>query len=277
MQTDIYEKAFQSVTGLSNFLEAGWPDWEKGFQSGQSFTDCMSHDATREILSQGGHWSEGVARMKSAQIDVTKIPLSESSFALQQLSVVGHRPSVPAFMAGAPMSMVRNLPETRPDRRVRMLVSVCASAGVKHEILLNRGAAIMGAIDQLCGEGYAVELTVGFFIESDDKQVHLTTRIKDFQDTYNPAALAFVLGEPSFFRRALFALFNILQVQQPDNKAIQAQGYTLGAPVTGLFEKLDYDIVYDSLHLHDGWTKANAADKAMERVYNWLARTGKGL
>jgi hypothetical protein len=274
---------FDSVLAMSQFIETNQPAYEKSRQSGGSFTDCMSHKKTRKILAQGGHWSEGVERMQSARIDVTKIPLQESAIPVPVPAMVGHRPNVPAYLAGAPICMVRNTPESRPDRRVRMLVSIGGSAAVDHKALLRRGAAVMGAIQQLCNEGYAVELTVGFMITTnhtgkDGDQAYFTCKVKDFQDTFNPAALAFVLAEPSFFRRSMFSLFDISRVLDPDQPILKECAYNLGYPLTDFSrpEFADFDIIYESMHSGERWTVENSADKAMKKVYEWLEKTSKG-
>jgi len=266
---------FDSVLALSEYIESGWQDWEQGKHSGSTFTDCMTHQKARAILAQGAYWPEGEERMQKAALKLDKIPQSTVDVPMPDNYIVGHKANVGAFLAGSPYSMTRYVYTPMDDKRCRMLVSVAGSGMVKHQALMNRGAAIMGAIDNLQSQGYAVELTVGFFITNHSsgkggEQVHYTVTVKNFQDTYTPAALAFVLAEPSFFRRNLFSVFDI-DLQQTKHPLLDSMKINLGYPVSKM-DHLPFDIVYESLHGTDGWTAENSADKAMERVYKWLER-----
>lgn len=272
---EIYTHEFDSLLGLSKYLDDNWDQWLNSNQPGGSFTECMTHSECREILRHGGHWEAGAARMLSARIEPAKFPMRESALPMPINVVVGHRPNVGAFLAGAPASMVRNTEVAMADRRCRMLVCVNASCSIKHDTLLNRGAAIMGAVENLQNEGYAVELTVGFLTASSEGEAHLLVKIKDYQDTFNPAALAFVLAEPSFFRRSLFAMYEIDSMMQPDNEILQSMRMNLGYPVSKL-DKMDYEIVFEPLHGRERWTPSNSADKAMEKVYDWVERNREG-
>jgi hypothetical protein len=269
---DLYVHHFESLLGLSSYLEDNWQAWRDGNKPGGSFKDCMSQTAAKKILKKGGHWDEGAQRMTRARIDAGKFPMLKSAMPVPAPAVAGYRANVPAFLAGSPVSMVRNTDVEMSDRRCRMLVAVNASASVKHDTLLNRGAAIMGAIEAMENEGYSVELTVGFLTGSSIGEAHFLVKVKDYCDTFNPASLAFVLAEPSFFRRSLFALFEIDRVSDPENPILDEMEYGLGYPL-GTFDDKGYNIVFEPLHGGERWTPANSADKAMEKVFDWLERS----
>ena len=271
MTKKIQSLQFDSAIALSDYLESNWSLWERGIQSGSTFTDCMTQDECRAILANGGHWEEGAARMQKAALDIHKIPARELDVPELVSAPVGHRPNVGAYMAGSPLSMNRFVPQPQPNKAVKMLVNLTASAGIGHQTLMNRGAAIMGAIDNLQAEGYAVELTVGFFTSAGrEGDFHATIKIKDFHDTWNPAAFAFFIAEPSFYRRSLFAVANI-EAARDSNSIADALGDSLGSVITKL-DNQDYDIEFDAQHLDQGWTADNAAEKAMQKVYDWLER-----
>ena len=270
-----YTKHFDSILGMSAYMEKNWEYWEQGDKSGSSFTDCLSHDEARKVMSHGGYYEAGAKRLTKAHIDGAKFPMQRSPMPVPAPAMAGHRANVPAFLSGSPMGMVRNIDQPLGDKRCRILVAVAASAGVKHEALMNRGAAIMGCIEALQSEGYAVELTAGWFTKRlDYARVDLTLNVKSYQDTFNPAALAYILAEPSYLRKTLFSLCNILQEKHPESSALEGIRGGLGQPITDL-EGLGYDIVFDGVHLSGEWTPKNSADKAMGKVHEWLAKHGE--
>ena len=261
---------FNSILAVSDYLEENQQLWRESRKSGGSFTDCMSHGECRQILANGGDHQKSADRMKAAALDMTKVPAGDFYMPEMVAAPVGHRVNVGAFLAGTPISMVRFAPVPQPNKSVKMLVSVGGSAGVKHKALANRGAAILGAIDALQADGYAVELTVGFSTQQGNSEFHVTVLVKDFGDTWNPAAISFMLAEPSFFRRSLFAVINIEQVRDPESAAADMGG-TLGSPIKKT-NQTEYDIEFENLHSAEGWTPEGSADKAMKKVYKWLER-----
>jgi hypothetical protein len=274
MPKKIQHIRFDSILACSDYLEKDWPLWQQSRQSGDSFDNLLSHSECKRILAAGGYDDRSAKRMKKAQLDIHKIPAGDLDVPECVNAPVGHRPNVGAFLAGSPMSMARFVPVPQPNKSVKMLVSVGGSAMVPYKALMNRGAAILGAIDNLQTEGYAVELTVGFFAKSGNSEFHTTVKVKDFHDTWNPGSIAFMLAEPSFFRRSLFAVCNIEQVRDGDSAAADMGG-TLGTPIRKT-NNVDYDIEFESLHGADGWTPENSAEKAMTKVYEWLNRNKAG-
>jgi hypothetical protein len=269
---ETWSHPFDSMLALSDFIEnnAG------AVVRDNSFTDGPQMVEVREILKAGGYHAASGEHISKHSIDESKFPQRKSIMPMSVNSVAGHRPNVGAFLAGSPMSMVRNMPAAKVDGRVKILVPSTASCGVDHSTLLKRGAAIMGIIEHLQAEGYAVEVTVGFFMTATNEGTDLVSVpivVKHYQDTFDPAALGFALAEPSFGRKALFGAMDIMVKQNPDNALVVDMQHGMGYPAKPeAYAGMDYDIIFEAPHYHDRWTDDNSADKAMKKVYEWLAR-----
>lgn len=266
---------FDSIIELSDYLESNWHHWEKSNKSGVSFSGLLSQDECRAILKNGGDHQPSADRMQRAELDMSKIPAGDLELPQLANAPYGHRPNVGAYLAGSPYSMVRFEPQPQPNKSVRMYYNLAASASVDSQSLAYVGASILGAIDALQVDGYAVELTIAMLIRtSDGDNFHATIKVKDFGDTWNPAAIAFMLAEPSFFRRSLFALINIEQVKDP--KSIAAElGYGLGRPVDKT-DDMGYDIQFDGILSEDDIKPDDALERVMSRVYEWLETNKAG-
>ena len=270
MTKKIQKVNFDSILAISDYLEGNQDLWQKSRKSGSTFEECMSHAETRQILASGGDHQPSADRMAAAELDLNKIPAGDYDTPEIAYSPVGHRPAVGAYLAGSPNSMARFVPMPQPNKSVKMLVSVGGSCGVSHDALMNRGAAILGAVDALQGEGFAVELSVGFATSQGNSEFHTTVLVKDFGDTWIPSAISFMLAEPSFFRRSLFAVINIEQMKD-ENSAAADMGSSLGTPIQNT-NNVEYDIEFEALHNDEGWTPENSAAKAMKKVDAWLER-----
>ncbi len=273
-----YQKLhWDTIIAFSDYLESNWHHWEKSNKNRYDATPTMGFDEVRNILKCGGDHQPSADRMARAELDLNKIPLGDLDIPQLAPAVAGHRVNMGAYLAGSPKSMVRFARQPQTNKSVRMYVDIAASYKINNKTLANRGAAILGAVHALQVAGYAVELTVGMAVKTQGRsydEFHASIRVKDFGDTWNPAAVAFMLAEPAFFRRALWALINIEQVKDPDSVAA-ALGYGLGAPHPDA-DKSEYDIAFTALHSRDNWTSANSADKAMTEVYKWLETNKAG-
>jgi hypothetical protein len=123
--------------------------------------------------------------------------------------VAGAYPDVPRAVAGDPMSMINLRPSSRAARPVvRVDYSRSAPSIVPAAAIINRGAALLGAVDALESAGYSVELRLVFKNTSLAAPLafHSAVTIKDAGAPLDIDRAAFALINPAVLRRLAFAI-----------------------------------------------------------------------
>lgn len=124
----------------------GTPDWHGG---------TLAEVADRLILGDTRHAADVRSRAQALAREVVR--LRDVHVATSRPDVVGHRVSVPAYLAGVPNCMVRRAAAPAPAP-VRIVVELNCLSTVRVETMRNRGVAIVGMIEALQSVGRPVEL-----------------------------------------------------------------------------------------------------------------------
>ena len=163
----------------------------------------------------GGTWSEAMEQARtgcpqyvecaSALVDQITTALNQDGDRIRwKLSAHGARPSVPATLAGLPLTMWRKQPTADETQPLRIFVNSSSAASVSAEQLIERGAAVLAMAMKLAAERpvelYAITTLGGAGIyHADITCTAIGTNPIDIQ------AASFALASPLFLRRLTFA------------------------------------------------------------------------
>lgn len=182
----------------------------------EGFYGTPTRDAAFEIARSG--WAEGRKLVSKAR---AQMPKATARANIMDWDVAGAYPDPARAAAGAPDCMVNNGDWVEcPTHVIRLVVSVSTPCTTPLNEYVNRGAAILSAIEaaELCG--YPVEVEVE---ETSHTMRHGFSCSIILKHAGHPAdldSLAFFLIHPSSLRRVFFALLET----EPDRIMMQ-NGY----------------------------------------------------
>jgi hypothetical protein len=166
------------------------------------FYGTPSRDAAFEIARLG--WAEGRKLVSKAR---AQMPKASARVNVMEWDVAGAYPDPARAAAGAPDCMVNNgdLVEC-PTQVIRVVVSVSTPCTTPLNEFVNRGAAILSAIEaaELCG--YPVEVEVEETSHTMGQGFSCSIVLKHAGHPADLDSLAFFLIHPSSLRRVFFAL-----------------------------------------------------------------------
>jgi len=168
------------------------------------FCGNVDFDGAHQLAASG--WPDGLAKMQTSLALVQTG--SNGTMPAWMPSIAGARPDVGRYLAGAPDCMLRRQ-QTASSRRPCLTVTINASFSgcVESAHIMNYGAAICGAIDELESAGYSVALAVGAITrhsESRSETGALVT-LKAHGDPLDIDRAAYCIAHPSFLRTLFFA------------------------------------------------------------------------
>jgi len=263
------------IDSLADAVEMGNGDQSKNWGSYRSSqTRCkkdgwhgtISWPACRKLVAAG--WVEGREKVAAQLTEI----FDSGAAALAAGEAVAHAvggayPDVPLYVAGEVCHMVDNGEQLGEKPIIKLIVNVSASAGIKSDRLINRGAAITALVDQIESAGnsceiYAVEPTrtsEGDFVTAPMVKVKTAGEVVSIDD------IAFALGHPSMLRRVFFALMEIDPAT--DGHSLHS-GY--GVPIDLPAAALPADAIYLRGVNHDA-SRYRTAASSMEfvrEIYN---------
>jgi len=149
-------------------------------------------------------WPEGRAMLRKAVASMPKAALQDR---VVQWEVAGAYPDVARAVAGAPDCMLDDTPnEVRPTQSVRVIVSIATPWTTDLFEFVNRGAAILSAVEAAEASGHRVEVVVEETVVGQDTGFSASIMLKSAGHPADRDSLAFFLIHPSALRRVFFAL-----------------------------------------------------------------------
>tara|TARA_R110000851_G_scaffold276686_1_gene429729 strand:+ start:250 stop:1077 length:828 start_codon:yes stop_codon:yes gene_type:complete len=181
-------------------------------------------------------------------------------------SVAGFLPSVPAYCAGEPLSMFDQSESVLETAKVLKIAVVCIPCSeVTATAMLNRGAAILGAIDALERDGNIRVELVGMFpsYSVGAKNCLMEMTLKNAGDDWNPASVAFAIANPAFGRRIGFRWLESKQAYAGNVERCYGHGSTKNnkAPI-------ECDIYLPYLEQDAGYTTPNLAVESISNTFS---------
>jgi len=262
-------RTFESISAIAGHLDShepqveGWIiDGGSGQRPDKSWDHGMSLSDATEVCRKGGNWVEGGQNLKEVTLEMASMRRDGMAPIIEN-DVTGYLPDIDAFLAGDPCNM---LSEGEGDdangKIVKIGVHVFQSAMTSVEKKLNRGAAIMSCIDALEDAGYSIELWAVNTASSGTQSVDYRVLIKEAGQPWSPAAAAFGIIHPAFFRKVVFAL------------AEREKGYDDYCKGQGIgYEPDGFDIVFPALLGSDSrWasTKEGALKHVTDKTNEYL-------
>lgn len=262
-----FDSQYPTPTSTYNFkslIELGRYLRNAAILSGESSTReddkffPMTYDQTLEILNKGGAWPEGAKALQQVTIPAFYVMRELDTMVLESMTQ-GFAPNVGAYLANLPDSMfsIEKQEQRRPV--LRLEVGATVSCLVDPESVLNRGRAILSIIKVLEAKGVSVELTAytSHFSKNGKRGMRASYMIKQASASLNVAALAFVLCNASFMRRASFRLLECC----PTNHHLTGQSYGYSYS----FPSVDADISITTM-----CKRENRACSTPEKAVNYV-------
>tara|TARA_R110000851_G_scaffold129651_1_gene262728 strand:- start:11609 stop:12439 length:831 start_codon:yes stop_codon:yes gene_type:complete len=220
-----------------------------------------------EFAHNGGNWEKGADLMP--RIHVAHETLSGAPIMTPQVysDMVGFAPCVPAFLSGAPDSMLAMEDAPEGDKLIRVAVHVGRSSGIEQKEIMNRGAAIIAVLDQLSLEGYSVEL-YAIWRNTDDSGsvVSVETCIKHGCDQWSPVSVAYALCHAAFQRRLCW------RVAESINEAEEATGLDDANKVMNSGYGNGISVKFEDYNLSFGYVTDGSTFGSIERAAKEIKR-----
>lgn len=166
------------------------------------FYGTLNRDVAFELASMG--WAEGRKLMSKAY---AQMPKASARVKAVEWDVGGAYPDPARAAAGAPDCMVTNGDVVESPRQViRVVISVSTPWTTPLCEYINRGAAILSAIEAAELSGYTVQVEVEETSFTFNQGFSCSIVLKDAGHPIHLDSLAFFLIHPSSLRRVFFAL-----------------------------------------------------------------------
>jgi hypothetical protein len=240
------------------------------------FNDNMTLDEAMDCLRTGGACQKYIEKIKTIPSPNLK---QQPSPRIQRVrSLAGSTPAVPAYIAGATRTMYRNIPEEtkQPPRTISVGVDIAVSASVDAEAIINRGAAIIAAIQAVETPLTRIKLEANLYAidKSERKEsidfCSMSIPLKQYHSKLIPADISFVLCHPAFIRRIYMRVVEVT----PDLHPLTEISY--GRPATLPKKERDkYDVYLKAIEFRQGhkWLDYQyAADEIMKQFKSVLAQ-----
>jgi len=261
----IYAERFDSITAFAAHLaphtgregkygnsseETRATSWALGMDWSQALT----------MAKRGGDWPEGAAELQS--IDTAAATKDMATMIAPELvnDVVGGAIDVPEYLIGAPECFLRMDEEAeQPRSMIRLAACVGATADTSGHHMLNRGRAILAAVDAYELQGYTVELTAFMVCHRKGRMLYTAEIVlKQAGIPWDSSSVAFGLAHPAFSRRLGFKALEI----HPDAAWLSAESYG-----NGNMEKPEgFDIYFNYVTSGRGFTSPDEAIDTVKRT-----------
>lgn len=193
----------------------------------QDFTGTTNLAEAVGLCNNG--WPEGVDRISDVvdKIELDSALLRSANRLDRYYDVAGDEPDIDRYLQGEPENMNTYMPELNTHGTILDIVlNVSQPAFVAKEKIINRGAAVLSAVEALRSRGYsigviAVERNSNSSYEGSVMQYSIPILAPG--EAINVDSLAFCTMHPSFLRRLIFAAN-----EAEDNEIRRKFGYKLG-------------------------------------------------
>ena len=224
-------------------------------------------------LAMSGGWAEGAAKM--AKTVGLAAPFIKQAVAPElELGMTGFLPDVPSYLRGSPCAMYGYAEEDESSRPVvRVGVNCMMASAMEADCAFNRGAAILGIIDELENSGHRVELwavlrTGGEHfgargLEAAVKAQHASeVLLKAAGEQWNPASVAFAICHPAFSRRLGF------RVLESDEYTVRLTHGGYGGDYGVDRETSDFDVWFKYETDNEPWRTIERAVESAREIFN---------
>ena len=166
-----------------------------------------------EACSLATHgWEKGLEEIECYRVELYENIVNTIPTQAIAHDVSGYAVDVGAYLSNDPACFLRRdiVESVAKTRIVRVVVSLSASASVKPEIIIKRGAMICAMVDAMEQAGYSVEIVGNEHTKSYRATSETNIVLKQSNQPLNVSCLAFCLAHPAMLRRMLFSLKELI-------------------------------------------------------------------
>lgn len=206
MKTKEIFKRYESLKSFNDYLNNGTTQpafSEHSHTNDNGFTGTASYEEAEQKMMQGD--SELQNRIEEAGVAQTRIKVQKQVQRRQTYSsVVGAIPNVPAYISGAPNSMVaQRLVKTR-KKILNIGYSMTAHGGVDKDDIIKASAKIVSAILNIEAAGVRVNLYTLFCAKKWSHTIGMSLKVKDASMKIDTLRMSYPMAHSSFLRRQCF-------------------------------------------------------------------------
>lgn len=206
MKTKEIFKRYESLKAFNDYLNNGTqqPAFRDDSHTGsESFTGTASYEEAEGRMMQGD--SDLQKKIEEAGVYMTRLKVQKQVQRRQTYSsVAGALPNVPAYISGAPNSMIAQRLIKTKKKVLNIGYSMNANGGVEKERIINTSANIISALLCIEASGVRVNLHSLFCAKSGKNLIGLSLKIKDASRKIDTLRMAYPLAHSSFLRRQCF-------------------------------------------------------------------------
>lgn len=206
MKTKEIFKRYESLKAFNEYLSVGTlqPAFSDcSHTNSERFTGTASYEEAEQKMMQGD--SELQKRIEAAGVAQTRIKIQKQTARRQTYSsVVGAIPNVPAYISGAPNSMIAQRLVKTKKKVITINYSMTACGGTEKEEIIRASANIASAILLIEATGVRVNLYTSFCAESGKNLIGLSLKIKSAALKLDTLRMSYPLAHSSFLRRQCF-------------------------------------------------------------------------
>lgn len=202
---EIY-KRYDSLKSFNDYLNAGtlqpaFSDCSR--TNSERFTGTSSYDEAEERMMRGD--SDLQKKIEEAGVAQTRIQIQKQVQRRQTYSsVVGAIANVPAYISGAPNSMIAQRLVKTKKKVLNIGYSMTACGGVDKGDIIKASANIVSAILNIEASGVRVNLFTLFCAKKKSHTIGLSLKVKDASRKIDTLRMSYPLAHSSFLRRQCF-------------------------------------------------------------------------
>lgn len=206
METKEIFKRYESLKAFNDYLNAGTtqPDFnEWSAMNSEYFTGTASYEDAEQKMMRGD--SDLQKKIEEAGVAQTRIKVQKHVQRRQTYSsVVGAIPNVPAYISGAPNSMIAQRMIKTKKKVLNIGYSMTAHGGVGKDNIIKASAKIVSAILNIESAGVRVNLFTLFCAKKKSHTIGLSLKVKDASKKIDTLRMSYPMAHSSFLRRQCF-------------------------------------------------------------------------
>lgn len=206
MKTKEIFKRYETLKAFNDYLNDGTlqPAFHESSKIGsERFAGTASYEEAEQKMIGGD--SDLQKEIEEAGVSQTRIKIQKHVLRRQTYSsVVGAIPNVPAYISGAPNSMITQRMIKTKKKVLNVGYSMTALANVEKENIIKTSAKIVSAILNIEATGVRVNLFALFCAKKQSHLIGLSLKVKDASRKIDTLKMAYPLAHSSFLRRQCF-------------------------------------------------------------------------
>lgn len=165
------------------------------------FTQTNSFEEAWELMTYG--WRDASKEMTGKYKKMRDFKQTGMALSMKP-DVMGFQPIVPNWLANQPMSMVNARMDVKKQKVLNMVKIITYHGGMSAKTMMEDGIKTLVMIDTLERAGYRINLEVCDMGLAGGEYLGSMVRVKNANERFNIAKVAFPVAHPSMLRRMVF-------------------------------------------------------------------------